>query len=187
MVNDPIEYKWSSYKYYIGKEPSPKWLEKRFILMDFGNSKLKAQRGYKKFTEEGVGKEDDKIKNGLYMGIILGGPDFIEDIKGKIIDGKKDKAIPVIRAVQREGEMEKEEIEKIVRQKIKDEKEVRKITIYLLRKYTQKRLEEIAGYYENMTYSGVSVLYKRVEEKRKCNRKFNKEIEQIEKLSKVKP
>jgi len=187
IVDDPIEYRWTSYKYYIGKEKSPEWLDIEFTLMGFGDSRSKAQNEYKKFTEEGIGKEDHKLKEGLYLGIILGGPDFINDIKGKFIDGKKDKAIPVIREVQREGEMEKKEVEEIVRNKIKDEKEVRKITIYLLRKYTQKRLEEIAGHYDNMTYSAVSVLYKRVEEKRKSNRKFSKVIEQIEKMSKVKP
>ena len=187
MVKDPLEYKWSSYKAYIGKEKQPKWLEMEFILMNFGNSKTKAQRGYNKFVEEGIGREDEKIKNGLYKGIILGGTEFIEDIREKFIEGKEDRAVPVIREIQREGEMEKEEIEKIIRQKVKGEKEVRKLTIYLLRKYTQKRLEEIAGYYENMTYSGVSVLCKRVEERRRSDKRYDKVVGQIEEMSKVKP
>lgn len=187
MVKDPIEYKWSSYKYYIGQKKKPRWLKTEFILMNFGNSKTTAQKEYKKFVEEGIGKEDEKIKAGLYKGIILGGVGFITAIRERFVKGKDDRAIPVIRDMQRDGEMEKEEIEKMVRQKVEREKEVRKITIYLLRKYTQKRLREIARYYENMTYSGVSALYKRVEERRRSDKRFDKALEQIEKMSNVKP
>ena len=187
MVKDPIAYKWSSYRCFIGKEKKPKWLETGFILADFGNSRAKAQKEYKRFVEEGIGREDVKIKDGVYKGIILGREGFIEEIKKRFIDGKEDKAVPVIRDIQRESEMGKEEMEKIVRTEIEGEKEIRKITIYLLKKYTHKRLEEIAGSYENITYSGVSVLYKRVEERRKRDRRFDKMIGRIEKMSNVKP
>lgn len=187
MVEDPVEYKWSSYNYLIGKEKKPKWLEAGFILANFGNSRMKAQKGYKKFVDAGIGEEDVKIDEGLYKGIILGGKEFVEVITERFIDGKEDKAIPVIRDIQREKEMGKEEVEKIVRTEFEGEKEIRKITIYLLRKYTQRRLEDIAGSYENMTYSGVSVLCKRVEEKRKRDKRFDRMIERVEKMSNVKP
>jgi len=187
MVEDPVEYKWSSYKHYIGQAKNPKWLKLGFILSNFDNDKAKAQREYKKFVIEGIGREGKKIEAELYKGIILGGTEFIKEIKERFVDGKEDNAIPVLREMQREGELQKREIEKIVRQKVKGEKEVRKITIYLLRKYTQKRLKEIARYYENMSYSGVSALYKRVEERRKIDKRFDNEVAWIERMSNVKP
>jgi putative transposase len=187
MVKDPIEYKWSSYKYFIGKEKRPKWLEIEFILTNFGNSRSKAQKEYKRFVGEGIGMEDEKIKEGMYKGIILGGKEFIKEITERFVEGKEDKAIPAIRDMQREREMDREGIEKIVRTKIEGEKEIRKITIYLLRKYTQMKLREIAESYENMTYTGVSVLYKRVEERRKRDKRFNGIVRELEKMSNVKP
>lgn len=187
MVEDPIEYKWSSYKYFIGKEKDPGWLETEFILANFGNDRLEAKKRYKNFVYESIGKKDEKIEQGLYKGIILGGDEFVEEIAGKFIKGKKDRAIPVLREIQRVGEIGKEEMEGIVRTKIEGEREIRKMTIYLLRKYTQKTLREIAGNYNDMSYSGVSVLCKRVEEKRQRDKRFDKIIRDIEKMSNVKP
>ena len=44
MVETPEDYDWSSYKFYIGKQMSAKWLYRDFILGYFGNKASSAQK-----------------------------------------------------------------------------------------------------------------------------------------------
>lgn len=75
-----IEYKWSSYRYYVGFEKKPKWLERRFVLSSsWGNSASEKMDNYRKYVEEGI-KHDNSTdiiasKNG-----IIGSGKFSENI-----------------------------------------------------------------------------------------------------------
>ncbi len=46
IVTKPEDYDWSSYRYYLGKDKSPKWLTKKFILKYFGGKTSRAQTAY---------------------------------------------------------------------------------------------------------------------------------------------
>jgi hypothetical protein len=39
MVKAPLEYPWSSYRYYVGRDKKPKWLTTEFVLGDFGGER----------------------------------------------------------------------------------------------------------------------------------------------------
>jgi len=47
IVESLEEYVWSSYNFYIGKEKTPTWLYRDFILAYFGKKVSNAQNGYK--------------------------------------------------------------------------------------------------------------------------------------------
>ncbi len=57
--------------------------------------------------------------------------------------------------------------------------------LFIMRKYTQKTLKEIAESFKGIGDTGVSILCKRVERKGKEDRKANKVIEKIEEMWKV--
>ena len=50
-------FKWSSYKYYIGKIRCPKWLEMDPVLENFGHRPEERMMNYKTYIAEGLTKE----------------------------------------------------------------------------------------------------------------------------------
>ncbi len=85
------DYKWSSYPYYAYKRKTPGWLKTKTILSqvsppDFNKSyRIKVQQ-YSE--EEGSFLED------LKHGFIFGTQDFIDEIKKKFLDARKDAELP---------------------------------------------------------------------------------------------
>jgi hypothetical protein len=51
VVTEPAEYRWSSYRNYIGKERVPTWLSRERILGRYGTGIEKAQRRYQSDVE----------------------------------------------------------------------------------------------------------------------------------------
>ena len=47
----PIEYKWSSYREYLGIRKCPKWLEVKRTLERFGRLEKEQRKEYRKFVE----------------------------------------------------------------------------------------------------------------------------------------
>lgn len=55
----PDDYRWSSYRDYIGLREVPTWLNTALILGCFGTSKAITPKKYRKFVEELIGKEQE--------------------------------------------------------------------------------------------------------------------------------
>lgn len=188
VINKLEEYKWSSYQKYIKNKTTGKGIETNFILSNFGRRANESKSEYKKFVLAGIGKEKeirDYIEDNMHKGFVLGSAEFFKDICKKYIDGKKDEEIPLLRELQRERELGRKEIEDKIRIVVDDEKEVRKLTIYIMQKYTQKSLKEISSKYKGIGDTGISTLCKRLEMKRSVDKKTDKLIARIEKMCKV--
>jgi putative transposase len=56
MVNEPLEYRWSGHRAYLGKELLP-WLTTEWVLGRFGKSVAKARAGYSSFVMDGLCEE----------------------------------------------------------------------------------------------------------------------------------
>jgi len=54
VVKDPLEYGWSSYQYYIGKQRVPDWLTTEWVLEYFGGRRRSGYRRYREFVERGL-------------------------------------------------------------------------------------------------------------------------------------
>ena len=77
MVKKPEEWKWSSYRATAGLSSAPSFLTVDWILSQFHNERKKAQRLYREFVSEGVGKSPwDELRGQIY----LGSAGFIENI-----------------------------------------------------------------------------------------------------------
>lgn len=84
MVQNPREWKWSSYKTTAGVVKSPKWLETDFTLGLFAKQRQEAQKRYRKFVKEGL--ERGSPYGEVREGVILGSPQFVDWIWSEFKD-----------------------------------------------------------------------------------------------------
>lgn len=75
MVSSPDEWQWSSHHFLIGTQPSPKWLERDWLLSQFGNTHATAISAYRAFVLAGVGKTSPLTA--VRHQILLGDDDFV--------------------------------------------------------------------------------------------------------------
>ena len=88
IVNEPGDYKWSSFQEYAGKRKAPDWLSTEFILGYFDKSEQAAQKQYNEFVEEVLGKEHESPLLQMVASTILGTPEFVAAIQEQHLDGK---------------------------------------------------------------------------------------------------
>ncbi len=77
MVKAPEEWNWSSYRATAGLDKAPSFLPTDWILSQFADEREKAQRLYRRFVAEGLGRSPwDDLKGQIY----LGSEKFIESV-----------------------------------------------------------------------------------------------------------
>ena len=183
IVKSPAEYRWSSYGYFVSDQKPAMWLNINFILSMFDNKNTsKAKILYKQFVLEGIGKEEDIIRQNTRKGIILGGRDFFNSIRVRFIEKEEDPEIPLLKELKPRNEPTLEYIEDTVIKNINNNNKLqRKLAIYLSRKYTQKTLNEIAAFYGKIKYPGISKIFKRTEDGRRLDKELNQLLLNLEK------
>ena len=176
IVEKPEEYQWSSYQYYIGKKQIPKWLTKDYILSYFGREAA-AQKKYSAFVNALIGKKYDSPLKETVASSILGGNEFVNDIKERYLSEKKaDRNLPALRELRKTAIEEIiGEVEKILG---KNEAISRKAGIYLSHRYSGSVLREIGEYF-GIGESAVSQESRRFRLILDKDKKLNKKIEAI--------
>lgn len=91
IVDHPRQWKWSSYHATAGVEKSPTWLRSDFILNLFSKEKKEAQIFYRKFIKESMSRESPYRE--LKEGILLGSPQFVDDIWGRFHQAEEIKEV----------------------------------------------------------------------------------------------
>jgi len=99
MVKDPEDWPWSSYQSMIGKSETPEWLETDWLLACFGKQRKRAIAKYIDFVRAGIGLPPiwEKLKNQVY----LGDESFINSMKSKLDDSRKDQLDEINRLQRR--------------------------------------------------------------------------------------
>lgn len=92
---------------------------------------------------------------------------------------KEDEEIPVMR--QLKTRITPEEIKEKVGKEIEDKRLARKLGIYLSRKYSGRKIKEIANMFGKIGDTGASQIYWRVEKARKNDNSFDTIIKRLEK------
>jgi REP element-mobilizing transposase RayT len=84
LVEEPGEWRWSSYRATAGLAAVPLWLEPAPILdtLDSGNWNI-AMRDYREFVAAGVGRETSPWEN-LVAQAFLGGTEFLQRVDARI-------------------------------------------------------------------------------------------------------
>jgi putative transposase len=75
LVEDPGQWRWSSYGATAGREKPAACLTTNWVLRQFSGKKRKAEREYRQYVRLGIGKES--IWAGVKGQAILGGDDFV--------------------------------------------------------------------------------------------------------------
>ena len=91
LVPHPGDWKWSSYRATVGEEETPPFLTVDWILGQFSEKRLKAQKAYRDFVAEGKGV---KLWEKLERGVFLGSEGFLEKLKPHLEERVPDKEIP---------------------------------------------------------------------------------------------
>ncbi len=173
LVDRPDKYNWSSYRHYIGKKKRLEWMTIDFILGYFDSRNTYAQRKYQEFVTSQINIQSESPLEKTVASTILGSDNFIEMIKDQYIDRKKkDRSVPAVKELIDSPEIE--EIYRKVEVLCNDTSLSRSMTIYLLHKFSDKRLKEIGSFF-GIGDSGVS----------QASRRFNVALEKSKKLSRT--
>jgi REP element-mobilizing transposase RayT len=181
MVKAPLEYPWSSYRYFVGRDKKPKWLTTEFILGDFGGEGRRGFKKYREYVERGENKEIENPLKKVIASTFLGGKDFIDRIKLEYL-GKKEidkRDLPALRQILVGPPLES--IEKVVSKMVgRGHPLFKKICIYLSYQYSGLNLREMGEYF-GMQRSAISQLSRRFGETIKGNQELRKVLGKIEK------
>ena len=179
IVEHPEEYEWSSYAYFTGKKKSPEWLKMDFVLGYFGKKLLDSQKGYRNFVNAFINQKYKSPLRDIVSSTILGGHLFIGFIKDKYLtDQKEDKDLPALEVLKKKIRIE--DISHEVDKKIKDDiKLSRKIKMYLSRKHTGERLDDIGKRF-GIGGSGVCKIWKQISDQIERDNGLRKTIRKLE-------
>lgn len=179
IVKIPQGYEWSSYSYFIGIKKAPEWLKMDFILDCFGKKLPDSQHNYRSFVSAFINGEYESPLKVANSSTILGGKDFINFIREEYLtDKKNEKDLPALKILRQKITIE--EIIHEVDKKIKNNKKLsRKVKIYLCRRYTPERLDDIGEYF-GIGGSGVSKIWRRISDKIKKDKKLRMAVNKLE-------
>jgi REP element-mobilizing transposase RayT len=82
MVDSADGWKWSSFRATAGADPTPEFLSTEWILAQFAQSRVKAQKLYRQFVLAGITKES--VWKDLKAGTFLGSISFVDTIKDSL-------------------------------------------------------------------------------------------------------
>lgn len=184
IVNNPAAYSWSSYKYFISETESLNWLNPLYILEMFDEKIGRSKKMYKEFVEQGI-NDDNDLREKMKNKTIIANEEFKAWIRKKFLEQKEDREITDLKYMKCTN-LTLEEIRSEVAEEVEIDKLARKISIYLARKHTSLKLDEIADYFGKRTYSSISQMYSRMKSLRKKDKGIDGIISKIEKNLNVK-
>ena len=93
VVHSARDWPWSSYRATVGEQSKPSWLNTDWLLVGFGQSKLKAIEKYKQFVSEGKDQPSpwEQLKNQIF----LGDEKFVQSMLSQVEMDKELSEIPL--------------------------------------------------------------------------------------------
>lgn len=179
IVEHPEEYEWSSYGYFTGKKKAPEWLKMDFILGYFGKKLSDSQKNYRDYVNVFINQGYESPLRDVVSSTILGGQEFIGFIKDKYLtDQKGNKELPALKVLRKRITIE--DISREVDKKVKDDiKLSRKIKMYLSRRHTGERLDDIGEYF-GIGGSGVCKAWRQLSDQIEKDKGLRKTIKKLE-------
>lgn len=146
LSENPAEYEWSSYRYFLNEQMSAKWLKTDFLLALLGGGSG-VRKQYQRYVEE-----NDDDYGGLYgkkfaSMAILGQQKYVEKIRDKHVPTQHvSRDLPATRVLKIRPEIQ--QIVDVVACEMKpDHRLVKKISIYMCHRYSGCNLKEIGEYF----------------------------------------
>lgn len=187
IVTSLDRYRWSSHHGYISNSHEWDWVYRDFVLSLFSQKRSKGQEAYAKFVARTDGKEFVDMLEQKQIPAILGDDSFIERIKTGLPEREVNKEIPETRFLTPSGDDIRKAVcdyysifmQSLYNSRRGHENEPRNAAIYLTRKLRGDRLIDIGEAYRLKTYSAVSSVIERVEERMQKDTAFRTKIEEI--------
>jgi len=196
IVSDPGDYKWSSYRAYLGLESAPTWLSKDIILEQLASVKsLSHVKNYKDYVE---GKEIDEINvfySTKFTKPIIGSEQFKEKIlsaidaltiEASVTDFKRAKTTPTIDIIIEQictfYAIKPNALMHTKRGKLNWP---RVICIYICRRLFGHSLRSIAKYFNCRHTASISASFSKCELRLQQNKKLLRELKVIHKSIKL--
>ncbi len=180
LIDVPEKYKWSSYRFYLGRNKRPEWLSTGFILSYFEGEGARPEKRYQNFVHAKMHMRYESPMKETAAATILGPEDFIEMIRDKYVNGKNsDRELPAI------GQLAKRiDIEEIYRDIYEtlhlNSSLLKKITIYLCHRDCGMKLKQIGNYF-SISESAVSETSRRFDVSLKRSKELRGHIETVRK------
>ncbi len=178
MAKQPGGWKWSSYRATAGLERPEPWLEVDWILGQFGKERKRAQKAYREFVEEGMGRKETPWER-LHSRVYLGGKEFLDHVHEM---GQKHKHLDIPKyqkhVVKQNPEALLKKVGEIYGMKPgeilkagKRRSEAREAAVYLLKKEAGLSLREI-GERMGVGFSAVGNQWAKVKKKLGTDKRF---------------
>ena len=188
MCNAVDDYLWSSHHGYISSAKKWDWLNKGTLLEMFSKEQNEAKRRYQNFVQCEDSKEVSDFFSKKNLASFFGSRDFVEWIKATYRQLQNHKEIPqsrdlaptiseIRRAVCQCYEIQEKDLEQTKRGKMN---EPRNVAVYLARRISGLRLEEIGQEFGIGKYSSVSSIVTRTEKQLVQNKQLRKRVDEIE-------
>ncbi len=191
VVQQPENYRWSSYNAFVGNIEAPEWLETTYVLSTFQKTRKQAMHLYKKFCEDVDPQSLENPSKNAVQGFILGNDRFVKSIQEKLILTNADEnEIPQLRRLKLRPAVEEivAEVGKEFAWKTADilragkkGNTAREAAIYLSCFHTGLTGKEIGNYYGQISGARVAMILKKIKIKFVTDKQFNKKIKKIEK------
>ncbi|MGZ3495008.1 MAG: REP-associated tyrosine transposase [Thermodesulfobacteriota bacterium] len=143
LVEDPGQWRWSSYGATVGREKEPAYLTTGWVLGQFSGKKAKAQREYREYVRGGIGKES--IWTEVRGQTILGEDDFVERLSEYFGRQKDVPEIPKSQRYANRPALEKLFGGRILRDRAKRDRVIREAVEKF--GYTQRAVADYLGFH----------------------------------------
>lgn len=182
MVTMPQDYRWASHRYYVQAKGAPSWLNTREAVEQIGR-----RQAFHEFVLSGNEESLKSYYEAQRHSPILGSEEFIERVRQsgapvareytryerRVVQAGPER---VISEVVRQYKVTREEIFRGMRGR---ENEARKVAMYLVKRYCDRTLPELAEYFGIGSYSAVSWSCRAIQSKMAKEKKLRDRIEKI--------
>ncbi len=187
IVPHPADYRWSSYRAFIGLMGEPSWLATGLILDRFGRTEPHRRTAYRQFVEVPAEAIIDPLQEALY-GAVLGTQQFADAIRAAFAPATATR--DVSRHAQLRPRIDLETIcaavtadygvpEQGLREKGRHRREARDVAIYLAARSCAHGLTDVGAYFGHVGGSAVCQTCRRVEKKLADDAQFRQRVEQL--------
>ncbi len=193
MVNEMVDYRWSSYKGYLSYSKTWNWLHKDYIFSKLTPKKKGRLIPFIEFMEKDDSEEIKRFFSLKNLPSLFGPESFITSIKEQYYFKKKNYEVPESKKLAPELDIIIAEIcrhyqvtpEDLLKTKRGWFNKPRNVALYLIRMMRTERLTTIYEMFNMNSYSAVSSVIQRVGALRKKDKNMRKDIDLlIEKLNK---
>jgi hypothetical protein len=179
MTDNPQQYAWSSYRYYLNPHRAPPWLDWKTVLAEISLQESAARVAYKRFVEAGVKQSPDNPLDAAIDGWILGSVEFADGCRELIDGGTHSQPCvtldQIMIAVMEAYGVDRNSIERRGRQGNR----ARDAAILLSRELLAESLDSLAERFGGVSRSAITESARRARERLERDDSFRQAVEEI--------